>query len=524
MDKNPSGNPSTVEPTSTTALDKFKLARATGVPLVALEGPDPAAFLASLAEACNGQVPLVRWDAVRGFAGVNEAGRDAARAGCDPVAPEKVVQAPDALKLAASFPAGSVLYFSGLDRLLASTDARLAALVIQAVLNLRDPFKTSDRTLVMATPGWVAPVELGGNVLLIRDPLPGALELGAVVDQIAASAEIALEPAARSRAVEALVGLPRFDAEQAAALSVHPEAAGSSRLVLDEALLWERKKDAINACPGLSVYEGDEDFASLAGVANVKDFFRRVIDANIYNAWVFVDEIEKALPSGAAGDTSGTSQEIQRGILTEMQDAPCYSGSLYLGPPGAAKSALAKALQRESGKPVIAFDLNGVKASLVGETGRNLRRAFATIRSISGGRACWIATCNSIDSLKPEVRRRFKLPTFYFPLPSGEEQAAIVSLYERRFGVDLSGLPVGERWTGAEIRAAAELVRDLKIPASEAASYIVPVAVSARAEIEALEAQADGRFVSASYPGVYRLNREAVLAESTGSKRRFARA
>lgn len=507
---------STVEPSVSTALDKFKLSRATGVPLVALETADAPAFLAALAELCNGATPLVRWDCVRGLVGVNDAGREAVRVALDPLTGDKIVQAPDALKVAVKFPDRSILYFTGLDRLLQTSDARLAALVIQGIANLRDPFKGSGRTLIIATPGWNAPTELGGNVLLIRDPLPTSAELQAVVDGIANSAAIELDDAARKRAVDALVGLPKFDAEQAAALSVHPDGDGSSALVLDEALLWERKRDAINACPGLSVYEGAEDFAAIAGVENAKGFFRRVIDADLYNAFIFVDEIEKAVPASGAGDTSGSSQEILRGLLTELQDAPAYSGSIFLGPPGAAKSALAKALGAESGKPVIAFDLNGCKGSLVGETGRNLRRALATIRSISGGKACWIATCNAIDSLKPELRRRFKLPVFYFEAPALEEQQAIADLYEKRFGVDLSGLPLG-KFTGAEIRAAAELVRDLKVPAAEAAGYIVPVAVSAREELERLEAQADGRFVSANRPGVYR--RPVYEAAMEGGRR-----
>jgi len=184
-------------PTTSAALDKFGLARQTGVPLVALESSDLPAFLATLAGLCNGNTPLVRWDAVRGFAGVNEPGREAVRVGCDPLPGEKILLAPDALKLAAKFPDRTILYFTGLDRLLTTSDARLASLVIQGIANLRDPFKGSGRTLVIATPGWSAPVELGGNVLVIRESLPTESELGEVVDSIASAASIELAPSER---------------------------------------------------------------------------------------------------------------------------------------------------------------------------------------------------------------------------------------------------------------------------------------------------------------------------------------
>src|SRR5256885_15006009 len=73
------------------------------------------------------------------------------------------------------------------------------------------------------------------------------------------------------------------------------------------------------------------------------------------------------------------------------------------------------------------------------------------IDAVSQGRSLWIATCNSITSLPPELRRRFTLGTFFFDLPSAEERRAIWNIYVNRWR--LTGeLPDDEGWTGAEIK------------------------------------------------------------------------
>jgi hypothetical protein len=47
------------------------------------------------------------------------------------------------------------------------------------------------------------------------------------------------------------------------------------------------------------------------------------------------------------------------------------------------------------------------------------------------GRSLWIATCNSIASLPPELRRRLALGTFFFDLPASDERQHIWNIYRR---------------------------------------------------------------------------------------------
>jgi len=53
-----------------------------------------------------------------------------------------------------------------------------------------------------------------------------------------------------------------------------------------------------------------------------------------------------------------------------------------------------------------------MKGSLVGESERRLRAALSVVDAVSQGQALFIATCNSIGALPPELRRRFTLGTF----------------------------------------------------------------------------------------------------------------
>jgi SpoVK/Ycf46/Vps4 family AAA+-type ATPase len=125
------------------------------------------------------------------------------------------------------------------------------------------------------------------------------------------------------------------------------------------------------------------------------------------------------------------------------------------------------------------------------------------VDAISQGRSLWIATCNSITSLPPELRRRFTLGTFFFDLPDAEEREAIWRIYLRKWQVEDTDRPSDEGWTGAEIKECVRKAWRVGLSLRESASYLVPVVKSAADQIEALRRQASGRFLSASRPGAY---------------------
>lgn len=312
------------------------------------------------------------------------------------------------------------------------------------------------------------------------------------------------EPSATDlrRAVDAVIGLASFPAEQVLAMSMN-----KAGIAFDQ--LWERKRQVIAQTPGLSVWRGGETFEDIGGCGNAKGFLQSVLNgADPPRVIVFIDEIEKAF-AGTGTDLSGVKTEMAGTLLTWMQDHEA-EGTIFLGPPGAAKSAIGKATGNTAGVPTIAFDLSAMQDSLVGASGERLRAALQVVDAVSQGRSLWIGTCNSIASLPPELRRRFTLGTFFFDLPDCEERDVIWKLYLAKYGVD-GERPNDEGWTGAEIKECCRKAARLRISLQEAAGYIVPVSRSAAEQIRTLRQQASGRFISASRPGVYEYS-DAVSA------------
>jgi SpoVK/Ycf46/Vps4 family AAA+-type ATPase len=188
-----------------------------------------------------------------------------------------------------------------------------------------------------------------------------------------------------------------------------------------------------------------------------------------------------------------------------MQDEN-IPGMIFIGPPGCAKSAIAKASGSVAGAEVIKIDTGAMTGSLVGESQDKIRKAMQTFKAVSQGKGLFIATCNKIASLPPELRRRFKLGTFFFDLPDAKERDAIWKIWMAKYGFDIETelRPVDDGWTGAEIQAACEIAWRMKSNLIKAGKFIVPVSVSAGDQIAALRTMADGKFISASKPGIYK--------------------
>jgi len=200
-----------------------------------------------------------------------------------------------------------------------------------------------------------------------------------------------------SQSVDALIGLAAFPAEQVLAMSL-------SKNGLDLDRLWERKCQAVEQTPGLTIWRGGETFDQIGGCENIKRFLTAVLlRREAPRVIVFVDEIEKAF-TGTGTDMSGVKTEMTGTMLSWMQDHSA-DGLIFIGPPGAAKSAVGKAAGATAGIPTVAFDLSAMQSSLVGGSGKRLRAALQVVDAISQGRSLWIATCNSITSLPPELRR-----------------------------------------------------------------------------------------------------------------------
>jgi hypothetical protein len=487
--------------------EQFEAAVRVSVPVICIETTDQFATVQVLSDLIGEDTPAFSWDVLEGAVPVDDRAAywDAFNSAPDPAqftGPAGLSEFLDFmvrdLRRGESEPASVMCFVHNAHRVMMGQSTEPDVGIIQSILNARNRFRAWGHTLILMAPVFDLPLELRDSVIMLSETLPDRDQLRGIVQQIyldASGAESKDETHLR-QCVDALTGLSAFAAEQATAMSWDRETE-----TVNLEFLQQRKIELINDTKGLQVFVPEGGFDTIGGMDAVKLALTRKLTGRRPPAViVFIDEIEKAM--GGKGDLTGISQDYHGQLLSFMQDSQS-TGMIFLGPPGTAKSAVAKASGYDYDVIVVQLDLNGMKGSLVGESETNLRAALRILEAISDGNCFFVATCNGIAELAPELRRRFKAGTYYFDLPSTEEREAIWKIWLAQYPeVDGSERPNDAEWTGAEIQQCVELAYDFDCSLIEAAEYVVPIAKS-DPRIPGLRDMADGKFLSANTPGVY---------------------
>jgi hypothetical protein len=504
-------------------INQLESARRAGVPLVWISTPDPHDLVERIrvaeAAADDGTVdngtaddgtverPLLAWDCLRGFTALNDAGT-AAKSAIDPSEP--VEDFTTACQQAARLPDDTLVVGIFANRFLDSPAA------FTALWLLRDIFKSSGRTLVMIGPDVTIPAELVHDVMMLREDLPTSDQLADIVNGMVADNELTVDDDTISKTVDAVTGLAAFAAEGVVAMAADIDAG-----TIDASAAWSQKRELIASTAGITIHDGSENRASVGGLTTLLDFLERYgRGKNAPRAVVFVDEIEKQL-AGMSGDTSGVSQDQGGQLLEYLQDSDA-NGVLLVGHPGTGKSLTAKAVGRSLDVPTMRLDLNSCKSRFVGDSGSATRRMLEVVDSVSGGKSLWVATCNRLDALPPELRSRFRLGTWFVDLPDHAEREQIWSIHTAAFGIDADVVAlanVSDGWTGREIHACCEIAAAIGCDIREASAYVTHYHLSDSASLMRLRESATGRFLATSYPGTYQLP-DATASNGKPKRRR----
>lgn len=447
---------------------------------------------------------LATWDVDRGLA---FGSGDKLTEATDPLAAIKAINAlttPDG---------AAVIVMNNLHKFISSTE------VLQALQHQLLSGKQNRTIVIGLSPTAKIPTELEKLFVVIEHELPDRQQLEEILRAIATEdGELPGCPALQT-VLDAAAGLTRLEAENAFSLSlvrhgrIEPEA------------IWELKAGMLKKSGVMQLYHGEEDFSSLGGLENLKAFTKRC-------------------------------------LLQTNRESPLKRprGVLLLGVPGTGKSAFAKCLGKETGRPTLVLDIGSLMGSLVGQTEANIRRALAIADAMSpcllfvdelekglsgstgsgqsdsgvssrllGTLLSWmndhssdvyvVATCNDISKMPPEPTRAERFDGIVFlDLPSREQKDAIWLQYMSTFDLEANqAVPNDRGWTGAEVKSCCRLAALLDVPLKQAATNIVPVSETAGESVERLRPWASGRCLDAEKGAIYRYQ------PTSGSRRKVSR-
>jgi hypothetical protein len=506
-------------------FDKVQRLGDSGTGLIAITTLDPGHTTQVLFEGFGAERPRLRWDSVGGFRAFED---DVSRAALsslvnvevDPEAdPSSIVRPMDALAAMANLPENAVVIMYGMHRWLSGNDASVHVCV-QALWNLRDEFKMNGRMALLLVPDIQLPADLVQDVVILDQPLPSRDEIATIIREVSEGNEVpVLDDEKMDLAVGALRGLAYYPVESAVAAELRDTGVNVDGL-------WDRKRQMINQTPGLSVWVDGKSFDDVGGYDQVKSKLKKYMNGRRpIRCFVFLDEIDKGLAGagvgGGPGDNTGASQGLHQSLLEYMEDNEVRA-MMFLGASGSGKTMIAQTAGNEAGVVTIKLDLGGMKGSLLGQTEQRIRTALKVVDSISDGQPFFIATCNRLDALSPEIQRRFrKGGTFFFELPQRAEREAIWPLYLKKYEIDPAQLTdeiLDMPYTGAEIRNICEAAYDTEVDLAEAAQGVIPVAISGREDLQRVRAMANDNWLSASHPGAYKIS-EAETVKVGGSSK-----
>jgi len=481
----------------------FRKAYFAGTPLIAITTPDVAHTRRTIMNLLPDDVLSVEWDAVRGFTTHDEESAAALKV----VTSGKEVKQPGPMfEHIVKLPEKFVIFCHNAHLLWGNL------LFLQSIQNLRDKLKADEKVFVMVGAAFQLPAELKNDVLLLDEGLPTDDELAEIILSTYKNAEVE-EPSSYvlSQNVDGVRGLPAFLAEQSAAMTM--TARG-----IDNEALWTLKKKSIETNKGIKFFYGGIDFDQIGGLHSVKRVIEGAFNGNHKRkVVVWFDEMEKALAGAGAGgaqESSGTTADALDVILDYMESSGA-TGIICVGAPGTGKTLTARAAAATYKVPLIKVDIGATKGRHVGDSEAGIRQAISTIDAIAQGGAFFIATCNRLENLPAELRRRFKLGTYYFDIPTQEERDSIWPIQLEAYGLpqDMER-PDDRLFVGADIRNICEIAADFGWTLSEAAKIITPVVITDPDGVERLRNQADGAFLSASTQGIYRRDIDPVTTRN----------
>lgn len=285
-------------------------------------------------------------------------------------------------------------------------------------------------------PGEIAPL-----FRVIDHELPNEEELGQIVGGLVVNTDEDDEDGQKLSAEDHkkvcrfALGLTRLQAEGVFSASIVQHGR------IDPEYVWREKSKILNKEGLVELYQGQEKFADVAGLAGAKDLIKRLLTTNKFDA---------------------NDPDVRA------------KGALFCGPPGTGKTLIAKAAGNEMNMPTLMVHPGNWMGSLVGESEAKTRKGFQIIRAHApciavideiekvmprsrggnhdGGVSArmegsfltalndmvepvfWCFTANDVETMHEAFFRAERVDAvFYVRLPSRDQRAAVWKLYLKKF-------------------------------------------------------------------------------------------
>ncbi len=309
--------------TLTQRLTEYISACFTGLWIQSHEHDDALAEIAQLCRDQNWRLAV--WDIASGLQIPGQPTRPT---------PEAAIRWPLSARstLLASPDSSAILVLANFHRFLQSPE------IVQALAKQISTGKANRTFIVILSPVVQIPAELEKHFVVLDHDLPGRDQLEQIARGIATEDGDLPQGDDLNMVLDAAAGLTRYEAEGAYSLSIvrhgniRPDA------------IWELKSQTLKKSGLLQLHRGGERFDGLGGLQSLKSFCLRAMRRQ------------------------GHRDPLRR-----------PRGVLLLGVPGTGKSAFAKALGAETGRPTLILDIGSLMGSLVGSTEANIRQALKII-------------------------------------------------------------------------------------------------------------------------------------------------
>lgn len=443
--------------------------------------------------------PAVMWDIVRGHTALNEGGSTVQFADTEMAPATFIAQAIE------NAPEETMLFL-----VIPDTDTLDRPDVIQAIANVRSEFEGTKRCLIVLGPDIKMP-SLLKDCTLLRDSLPSHDDFVTEASKL----REATFPNAKGKgnvqeAAYACRGLTIYAARQNLARKL---TAGGKYDVLG---LYGLQRSAIETMSegGLTFREPNVSFKDVVGLTALKKFYTNYFNGpNPPRVIVWLDEMDKVVTSAATGsvaDNTGVSQDMLGCILAALEENG-WQAALNFGTPGSGKSFVAQALGTEFQVPIVKLDMGALKDSLVGASERKVRLAMSILLNLGGSNVFFFATANRLDTLPPELRRRFTKGIWFFNKPTPDQVSAMWKLYTAKYAVS-GKVPPCDDWVGSDVRNVCCTARDCGIPIQEAVQYTTLAVKASASEIRDWQTMAEEKgYLDVEKGGPFRIPRTSTV-------------